>query len=199
MDEASQPRKVGRLFVALLPDERVRAALEREIRAIEPLLASGERTWHWNLHLTLGFLGERDERELQATQDAMAASARGCGPLALSLGGVGSFSRRRGDVLWCGVAPSSPLSCLRGRLVRELARRGVSVDASPFTPHVTLFRNARFVSEHARRDALATSTQPPVAWEVDRMCLMLSHRVQGALRYDEIHGVPLDARGAQRP
>lgn len=204
-----------RLFVAVVPDEPVRSALQASVEALEGHLAKGKPTWRWNLHLTLAFLGMRSEVETSAALDAMRAAALGCGPLDLELGGLGRFSARGGAIVWRGLAHSEPLSCLRARLVRELSLRAIAVDPGPFRAHVTLARGVRVRADqtddatanvgaeacpdegrYAALDALLARLEPElphVPWRVDAMSLMWSHRVDDRLRYDEIGRVGLSA------
>lgn len=124
-----------RLFVAI--------PLPAELRRRLASLCSGVRDVRWvaeeNLHLTLRFIGEVEEPQV----DDIAAALHGvrCAPFALSLTGVGHFeSGRRVRVLWAGVEPSAALTLLQERVESALRRAGVAPDSRRFTPHVSLAR-----------------------------------------------------------
>jgi 2'-5' RNA ligase len=99
-----------------------------------------------NLHLTLAFLGELDESQVEAAQSATVAAA-GQVPEGWSLGwgAPGAFPNlRRPRVLWLGVARGlEQLTTAHGGLVDELRRRQLPVEERAFRPHLTLARVRR--------------------------------------------------------
>ncbi|MGN0055665.1 MAG: RNA 2',3'-cyclic phosphodiesterase [Atopobiaceae bacterium] len=144
------PGERKRLFLALLPSPQVRQALVRTQRAIGPRLRSPRPTLESNLHLTLVFLGECDTAQEATAVRALACAARVQEPFELRLADVGLFWKRRGSIVWRGVAQDQGAERLRDlqrRLCQELRQHGLSglcgdADAR-YNPHVTLFRNAR--------------------------------------------------------
>lgn len=94
------------------------------------------------LHVTLCFLGDLGAAQIDlviaAARDA-AASSRG---FDVAVAGLGVFpNARRPRVLWAGVTDGGvELTGLRSELIGHLARGGLAVDDSHFTPHVTLGR-----------------------------------------------------------
>jgi 2'-5' RNA ligase len=130
-----------RLFIAVPIDESVRSNLARVGTAAE---ARGVR---WvlpdNLHLTLAFLGEVEERRLPLLEDAVYAATE-AESTALHLGaqGIGAFpSEAAVKVLWAGVVGEvARLIALRQRLVVTLKREGFDVDPQRYHPHITLAR-----------------------------------------------------------
>jgi 2'-5' RNA ligase len=93
------------------------------------------------LHLTLAFLGERPEDEVEPLRWALAALAP-LGPVPLSLGGPIWLAPRRPHVLACAVEdPSGALAGLHARVVPALAgASGWAPERRPFVPHVTVCR-----------------------------------------------------------
>lgn len=127
-----------RLFVALRPPPLIRDALLD--------LCDGVPGARWQddeqLHLTLRFLGEVDER----TADDLAATlAQVVAPVPrIALSGVGRFERRgRTDTLWAGVAPAEPLAHLHRKVDGACARAGLPRDTRAFLPHITVARLPR--------------------------------------------------------
>lgn len=94
-----------------------------------------------NLHLTLLFMGEMKDDDLQELdwhlQDLDLPSFE------LQLAGLGCFDRSGlCNSLWAGVEPCQPLLAL-GKEVRRLAQRlRIPFDGKKFHPHVTLARFA---------------------------------------------------------
>jgi 2'-5' RNA ligase len=123
-----------RLFFALWPDEGLRAAIVERRERLGAL--SRRRVPDHNLHLTLLFLGDQPADRLgdiEAAADGLSAS-----PGELVLDRFGWFAGAR--VVWLGGEPPRFLNVLSSRLYSRISALGLSVDARPFRPHVTLFR-----------------------------------------------------------
>ncbi len=129
-----------RIFIALRFSAEEREALAQSRDAVLARLRTGHPTATANIHLTLAFLGMLDSAGEQRAASALRAAANACGPVALSLGGLGVFLHRRGGIVWRGVSRQEGLLALQQTLVQELAARGLPVDEKPFVPHVTLVR-----------------------------------------------------------
>ena len=167
-----------RLFVALVPPEKLRRALEEEGRALRALCGRGRMVSRENLHLTLAFLGETDCR--RAVERAMARAAGA--PFSLATAPPGRFPGRRGELWWMGVAERPPLLALRRRLIRALGEGDVWLDdVKPFRPHITLGRDLRPLPG-ADLSAWAAAC-PAEPWQVTAMTLMESRREADGLRY----------------
>ena len=119
---------VQRLFVAL--------DLPNGIRATLAALPIDRATWRpipeQNLHVTLAFLGNRPETDVELIAPIIEAEHEGP---ELSLGNVRSFGR----VLAAEIA--GPLAPLQARVAKSLEGVGVyTPETRPFRPHVTLAR-----------------------------------------------------------
>jgi 2'-5' RNA ligase len=149
-----------RLFVALaIPDSVARAIM---------LVQGGVPGARWQtreqLHLTLRFIGEVDERDARAIDDALAGiDAPG---FDLQLHGVGQFGGRQTKALWAAVRPNPALDHLQRKVDVAIRRVGQPQDAHKFTPHVTLARlrhpEPPKVLEWLTAHALFTSSEFPV-------------------------------------
>ena len=130
-----------RLFVAvnLPPDVRER------LGAVQDRLRRAQADVSWvrveNLHVTLKFLGETEEKRLDRIRDVLAEVARAGAPFPLRVTGVGSFGGRVPRVVWAGVSEGA--DCLT-RLARQvesaLSRVGFPKENRSFTAHLTLGR-----------------------------------------------------------
>ncbi|MES2742902.1 MAG: RNA 2',3'-cyclic phosphodiesterase [Pseudomonadota bacterium] len=121
-----------RLFFALWPNQRVRAALVDRQAGLtgRPIEAA-------KLHLTLAFLGQQSAAVvpgLCALLHAMPA-----GPLALQFDCYGVFGGAR--VTWAGMRePPATLMACQQRLALALRQYCAGADARPYLPHVSLTR-----------------------------------------------------------
>lgn len=130
-----------------------------------------------NLHLTLAFLGDCEEGLLTCLEEVGAALTGQ--PFELIFDRLGHFQRAR--VLWLGLSQTPrELLELQEQLVGLLASRcGVPWDGRPFTPHLTLRRNARHPCPWPEG-------MPPVAWYVRKVALIESFKAPSGVRYQPI-------------
>ncbi|HEY4113168.1 MAG TPA: RNA 2',3'-cyclic phosphodiesterase [Rhizomicrobium sp.] len=123
-----------RLFVALALPDRVAQGLL--------MMQSGVPGARWmgreQLHLTLRFIGEVDERHANAIDDALSAIV--APRFTLELKGIGEFGGKHPRALRVGVAPNETLMRLQRKIESALQRIGLPPEERKYTPHVTLAR-----------------------------------------------------------
>lgn len=189
----AEPEPTRRLFFALWPDERMRAAMAQATR--EAAQASGGRLVPAaNLHVTLAFLGSVPQRRLAQLAAIARRAAVPASPGEPSPGSDGPgldlvFERleywRAAHVLCAAPAAlAPPVAALAGRLRARLTEGEFAPDpktpqpagsniARPFRPHVTLARRAL---RPPRSMAMAA-----VAWSFAQFVLVASEtHPQGA-------------------
>lgn len=124
-----------RLFVAIeIPEEVKRAAAA---------VARGVPAARWvppgQLHLTLRFIGEVDEKIFRAVSEALESVS--FSPFQLALRGTGVFPNpKRPRVIWIGMERSAPLFALQRRIESAVVSAGIPGEERPFSPHLTLAR-----------------------------------------------------------
>lgn len=130
-----------RVFIALeLPEHFMweTAALARQLgermvgRFVEPQ----------NYHITLAFLGNVDERGVQAAADALDAACANRAPVPLRCDGLSKFGNADDATFWLGIERNEKLDGLASAVRDELSAREVAFDQKPFKPHITLARRA---------------------------------------------------------
>ncbi len=176
-----------RLFVALeLPDDvaevlagwgRVCAARDDALR---PVGLDG-------LHLTLAFLGERAEDEVEPLRWALAALAP-VRAIQVALGSAIWLAPKRPHVLACAVEdPSRALADLRARVVAALAEASSwAPERRPFVPHVTVCR-----VRGGRHAGGAVRGPGERAFTPSSLTLMQSELGSGPPRYTALERVPI--------
>jgi 2'-5' RNA ligase len=151
---------MARMFIALWPDDAVRADLVAWRDAWSwPRSATPVRTER--LHLTLHFIGDVARERVPELADALRMP-------------FDQFEMRFGRTLsWPhGIAVLEPdsvpaaLQELHAALGGVLRRLSLPLDDRPYRPHVTLARRAG--------TAVAPHQGPAVAWTIDRFALMES-------------------------
>lgn len=106
-------------------------------------LGSGVR-WvkHSRLHVTLKFLGDIPEPDVDQVIEACQEACSRSYSFNLSIRGTGVFpNERRPRVLWIGLHEDTDhLSALHKRLEGSLDSRGYPRESRPFSPHLTVGR-----------------------------------------------------------
>ncbi len=163
-----------RLFIAVNFSQSVKERLVRIQQQIKKVCFSGNFTRMENLHLTLAFLGEIDSLQVHIIKGIMDNITER--PFKISIGGIGSFSNRKGKIVWVGVEPSNKLNSLHCQLTKGLTDSGFLSEDRPFKPHLTLGREVRFGNERPAEFL-------PFEYAVDSIDLMVSEVVKGVLTY----------------
>ena len=153
-----------RLFIALWPDDTVRAALAERAAPIQAA-AGGKRVPVAHYHVTLAFLGWQDEARYAALLDCAAGVKGAAFDLAIDRAGWW----RKGGILWLGPTRTpEALKTLAADLQNRLIQAGVEVDRRPFKAHLTIGRRTQ------RADDFLGSREP-VPWPVKEFVLVQSH------------------------
>jgi RNA 2',3'-cyclic 3'-phosphodiesterase len=177
-----------RTFVALALPAEVRAALADLTRD----LPRPPRGLRWGslaqAHLTLSFLGDLDDTDLQATRGAARAVAAGATPFVAALAGLGAFPRpERARVAWVGWGEGSDaVVALQAVLLAALGRP--SDARRPFAPHVTIARAREPVDARRWLGAAPSWTGPP--WRVDGLDVMASELAPGGAIHRRLERCP---------
>lgn len=171
----------ARLFFALWPDDEVRGALARLARARQRECAGRTVAAH-NIHLTLVFLGNVENGRIPELLALAAAIA--VPPIDLTVDAVDYWRHNR--IVWAGAAQCpEALRALVAQLTRALLLAGFRCEDRPYTPHITLLRDAR-------RAPVAKATGG-IAWRAREFVLVQSVRQNGAVAYEVIAHWPLAA------
>lgn len=148
-----------RLFVALEIPSAVRqnlAALVAAMRAItkEPRWARPE-----NLHVTLKFLGEVADVQVDAVRSAL-GGIHSIKAVALEFRGMGFFpNEKHPRVFWAGMEASPNLKTLAGDIEGAMEKFGIPREKREFSPHLTLARFERPRLPEALRKLIAENQE----------------------------------------
>lgn len=148
-----------RLFVALEIPSAVRqnlATLLSSFRAItkEPRWVRAE-----NLHVTLKFLGEIAEGNVDAVRGAL-TEIRSDKLVALEFRGLGFFpNEKHPRIFWAGMEASPNLKTLAGNVEEAVEKFGIPREKREFSPHLTLARFERPRLPEALRKLIADNQQ----------------------------------------
>lgn len=176
-----------RLFVAIFPPAEIQSILAE---SKDTLSVEGNAKWTRpeNIHLTLKFLGEVTESEVESVSNALGKAASRHSPLDLTISGFGGFpSERKARVLWAGLGgETSRLRRLAEDIEDIFEALGFEREKRGFSPHLTLAR--------AKKKAMTLEVGRKVevsGFEVEKIQLVKSEtRREGAL-YTPLEVYPL--------
>ena len=150
-----------------------------------------------NLHLTLAFLGAREEEQAEAIGALVTACAAPAGPL--SLGDALWLPPRRPGVLTVAVneEEGGALGGLQRAVVEALvAGAAFEPETRPFRPHVTVARvRAR---QRLRHREVALPAPPQVTFRPPSLTLYRSRTGPGGARYEPLARASLEDRPCAR-
>lgn len=184
-----------RTFLALELPDAVRNALRRRIERLARMIPEVRWVDPAGLHVTLAFLGELDDAQLEAATESAATAAGIHAPFSLRLAGLGTFgSARSPRVVWVGLAgEKTQLLALQTAVADELAAHGFPREERPFSPHLTLARIKKPLSDDALATLARVQHEPPpdATWRADAIAVMKSELLRPAARYTALSRWPL--------
>jgi 2'-5' RNA ligase len=190
-----------RTFIALELNEALQSHLAGVIRQVARLLPRVRWVDPSGIHLTLAFLGELDDAQLERAIEAATLAARQVQPFTYSLTRLDIFgSPRQPRVVWMGIEESSgSLARLHSILQQELARSGFETDTRPFSPHLTLARVKAPLppDDQQRLQELLAGKQSgivsPQSYTVPYVNVMKSELLRSGAQYTCLRACPLRA------
>jgi RNA 2',3'-cyclic 3'-phosphodiesterase len=150
------------------------------------------------LHITLKFLGECDERQVDTLTAALSGLGERHAPIDIYLTEIGAFPNfRRPRVVWVGMTGENRLRALARDIDQALAPLGFAAETRAFQAHLTLgrVRAEMTPADSAALAAEARTFRPVGAFTVQTVDLMRSELGAGGSRYSVMAAVPLHARG----
>ena len=115
-----------RLFIAINFNSKIRSRLVSLRDELRSTSAKGRFSAPENLHLTLVFLGECDEKQAAKVKSAMDAIE--FNPFIIKIGCIGRFKRGGGDIWWAGISRNEPLMNLYECLTNKLTGLGFRIE-----------------------------------------------------------------------
>lgn len=130
-----------RLFIATNFPGVVLHDLNERVTKLRPRLPSASWVREETQHLTLAFLGEQPEKNVDAVTPAMLEALGKIPAFEARLRGSGFFpNARHARVGWIGLEPDEHFITLSNTVREVVAEHGVKLDGVEFKPHLTLMR-----------------------------------------------------------
>ncbi|MBQ6510045.1 MAG: RNA 2',3'-cyclic phosphodiesterase [Flexilinea sp.] len=94
-----------------------------------------------NLHLTLQFLGNVEEKRIPVLKQILNRVGPPAAPEELVFTGIGAFPGPSVPrIIWIGIKPNEYLQKVQSLITQDLIRNGFEADRKKFKPHLTLAR-----------------------------------------------------------
>lgn len=179
-----------RVFIAIELEEEVKEKLAGLQSKAEAAADKGKFTAGSNFHLTLYFIGEADSERIRQIRKVIDECAEHSAPFKLKLSKLGSFKKGNKLIIWAGVEKDIiKLHELHRQISVKLNEVEPSSQSGEYTPHITLGRQIVFSQDF--EEWSQSQSVPPVEFKVDKLSLMESTRLNGALIYRPIYVKPL--------
>ena len=143
--------------MAIFPPQEVREALFHAAQNL-PTSRDFRLVSQEKIHLTLKFLGDVAEEDLDTREKALQPISEGHDPVEVSTSGFGAFpSEKKARILWTGIDQGSEhLRTVADTVESLLAPAGFERENRPYVPHLTLGR-----ARARRTKPLTPETSPP--------------------------------------
>lgn len=136
-----------RSFIAIELDNQLLARIESLQTRLRQDLPGGLVRWvkPSGIHLTLQFLGDVAEPQLEQLAQALHRACSQVAPFAVQVAGMGCFpNAKRPRVIWVGIEePTGTLVALQKEVAQANISLGFEPERRPFSPHLTLGRIKR--------------------------------------------------------
>jgi 2'-5' RNA ligase len=178
-----------RSFIAIDFDDAVRKQLGRLQESLRDSCTGVRWTRPEQLHLTLKFLGEIDERQIESISRALDELAGQCAPFDVQVRGMGTFTPSGPvRIVWVGLEDADGgLARCHSVCERLLSPLGFAPENRPFSPHLTLGRNNNPRNSRAIRAAIAGAKQPDAGFQtVEGIVLYHSTLGRGGPTYEAL-------------
>jgi len=131
-----------RLFVALDIDDEIRNRIARFLEGVRGFAPDARWARPESLHITLKFIGEQPEREVEKIKTALGSIAES--QFEVNFRGYGFFPTARAPrVFWIGSEGGTKLTSLAAAIDSNLVQLGIPKEDHAFNAHLTLARAGR--------------------------------------------------------
>jgi len=144
-----------RSFIAIELPEAVKSALSEFQQELNKCGADVRWVNPLNVHLTLKFLGEINEKDVCRIIKAVEGTCRKYTSFYLEIAGAGVFPNKRSPrVLWVGINGNGTFTALQQEIEDTMAFMGFEKENRKFVPHLTLGRFRSLIGKEALLDKI---------------------------------------------
>lgn len=178
-----------RTFVAVEIPEDIRRTVGEYANGLRGMIPHVKWVSPENMHLTMKFLGEVDEKRIPEIEEFSALALKGFSPFTVEFSNLGFFPNARNPrVFWIGAAGGADkLLELYQDLEESLEKIGFDREAKTFSPHLTIGR-----TKHQERIIVPASVPEfnEVSFEVSGISLIKSTLTPQGPVYERLLTLP---------
>lgn len=173
--------------------------LKNQLSSIQELLKQNTEKGSWvrtqNYHLTLKFLGEIDEKQVDSIGDILKELSLRHSPITVNLHKLGYFNKKSNEygVLWLGLdGEIERINSIYIELEQEMNHIGFKKETRKFNPHITLGRRIKTQLDF---ENLKEIVEPylNIEFTLDNLVLMKSQAIMGSRVYTPIKSYKLNS------
>ena len=190
------PNNAWRMFIAIELPTEIRERITAHVHRVRKLVPDAQASWSRaeNIHLTLKFLGDTSQAQVEKISEAASLSVAQFQLFKIEVAGSGAFPTRSvPKVLWIGVNDlEGKLADLHARLEEECALMGFKKEERRFHPHLTVARLRK--PQDARRLAAAHNQLQfeSIEFDVSEVFVIRSELSSAGSKYTTISRHPLN-------
>jgi len=188
-----------RAFIAIELPEKIKDALARAQEELKKTGADVKWVQPQNIHLTLKFLGERDDKKIAQAQAALQEAADNNKTFKASISETGAFpDLNHPRVIWAGVGKGDQeIKQIAAQLEEKIARIGIPKEERPFSSHITIGRVKSGLNKEKLAEGLKRAgeilTKEKLEFEVRQVTLYKSTLTPKGHVYEAVKEASLNA------
>ncbi|MBI4826724.1 MAG: RNA 2',3'-cyclic phosphodiesterase [Nitrospirae bacterium] len=177
-----------RCFIAIELPEEIKKSLAETQTALKKYGAEIRWVRPENIHLTLKFLGDTEEEQLEKISANISEACRGFKAFSLKMTGLGVFPGMRSPkVLWAGLNGSNNIIDLQKGIDISMAHFGFKPEKREFSPHLTIGRFRSLANKDALLEAVTSGkVKNQGSFEVKTVALIKSSLTASGSVYTKI-------------
>jgi 2'-5' RNA ligase len=187
-----------RAFIAIEIPSQILSAIDHETAQLRAALGPSLVRWVLpdNLHLTMKFLGDVSQPNVDLLAQMLTVEARQQGAFEIAVEGFGTFpNSSRPRVIWIGIQAPDELEALQRGIDAATARLGYPSENRPFSPHLTIGRVKQNVHGEAlgsiRAAIESTRIGPLGKAQISNLHLFKSELKSSGAVYTKLYSAPL--------
>lgn len=178
-----------RIYIAIDFEDSIKDYFDKITSYIKNLCSEGSFTRKNNFHLTIRFIGEVDDFQIDKIKEVMDKATLNVSPFEISVNSFGIFKRKKTNILWAGIEENLALSAFHKTLSTLLKESKIPFYDKIFMPHITLGRRVLFHEDSTNLDNLIEFERVKIP--VKAITLMASKEENGKLNGVSIYEVKL--------
>jgi 2'-5' RNA ligase len=171
-----------RIFIGVAFSTKTKESLYELQRSWLDHAVSKKPTLYNNIHLTLKFIGELNENEIEDLKHSLDEHLQNQKSFNIKIGDIGSFIKDDKEIVWAGITDGKKtLMALQSVIVKAISNANIITKKEKYNPHITLAREVLFL------DGIHTLPLINTVETIKKVTMFRSHRIKDILTYTPIY------------